>query len=77
MTDPYESNPFDTPDSSFLVLVNEDEQYSLWPADFPVPSGWTTALLAGTRDDALRWVEENWTDLRPRSVRATGAKDAG
>jgi len=66
------SNPFDDPDGRFLVLVNGEEQYSLWPAFAEVPTGWTVASGGpdGTdRDSALRYVDENWTDMRPRSLR--------
>ncbi|MDG4666643.1 MbtH family protein [Mycobacterium sp. 236(2023)] len=66
------SNPFDDQDGRFLVLVNGEEQYSLWPTFAEVPTGWQTAFGGpdGTdRDSALRFVEEQWTDMRPRSLR--------
>ena len=66
------SNPFDDQDGRFLVLVNGEEQYSLWPTFAEVPAGWQTAFGGpdGTdRDSALRFVEEQWTDMRPRSLR--------
>lgn len=63
------TSPFDDPDASFLVLVNSEGQHSLWPEFAEVPDGWTVALGAGTREAALAYVEENWTDLRPKSVR--------
>lgn len=65
-------NPFDDPDGRFLVLVNDEDQHSLWPRFSDVPAGWTVAFGApdgADRDSALRFVEENWTDLRPRSLR--------
>ena len=66
------NNPFDDPDGRFLVLVNSEEQYSLWPTFAEVPAGWTVVFGGpdGTdRDSALRYVDENWTDMRPRSLR--------
>lgn len=66
------SNPFDDQDGRFLVLVNHEEQYSLWPTFAGVPAGWTVRFGGpdGTdRDSALRYVDENWTDMRPRSLR--------
>jgi MbtH protein len=66
------SNPFDDQEGRFLVLVNDEEQYSLWPTFANVPSGWTVAFGGpdGTdRDAALRYVDEQWADMRPRSLR--------
>lgn len=63
------TNPFDDPDGRFLVLVNDEEQHSLWPSFAAVPAGWRTVFGPGSRDDALAHVEEHWTDLRPRSLR--------
>ena len=65
-------SPFDDESGRFLVLVNAEEQHSLWPVFAPVPDGWT--LVYGGPDGAercecLRFVETNWTDLRPRSLR--------
>ena len=66
------SNPFDDPDGRFLALINDEEQYSLWPTFASVPAGWVVVFGGpdGTdRDSALRYVEEHWTDMRPRSLR--------
>ncbi|GAB3210784.1 MbtH family protein [Marinactinospora thermotolerans] len=66
-------NPFDDPEGVFLVLVNEEGQYCLWPEFAEVPAGWEVDLPAGSRPAALAHIEERWTDLRPRSlVRAMG-----
>ena len=53
----------------FLVLINAEGQHSLWPGAKPVPDGWTCAHPAATRADALAYVEANWTDMRPISLR--------
>jgi MbtH protein len=62
-------NPFDDPEGTFLVLVNAEEQHSLWPAHLDVPAGWRTVHGGDTREACLAYVEEHWTDLRPLSAR--------
>ncbi|MFC3499934.1 MbtH family protein [Micromonospora krabiensis] len=62
------TNPFEDPDGEYLVLVNEENQHSLWPSFAAVPAGWTVARAAGTRQECLDFVEESWTDMRPRSL---------
>ncbi|MBD0843376.1 MULTISPECIES: MbtH family protein [unclassified Streptomyces] len=63
------SNPFDDADGQFLVLVNDEGQHSLWPAAAAVPDGWHTALERTDRAACQAYIEANWTDLRPRSLR--------
>lgn len=62
-------NPFDDPEGRFLVLVNDEDQHSLWPEFAAVPGGWRHVHGPVDREAALAYVEENWTDLRPRSLR--------
>lgn len=62
------TNPFDDVDGEFFVLVNDEEQYSLWPTFADVPAGWRVVRGPHTRGDCLAFVEENWTDLRPKSL---------
>ncbi|RKS73712.1 MbtH protein [Actinomadura pelletieri DSM 43383] len=64
------TNPFDDPDGTFLVLVNDEGQHSLWPEFADVPAGWTTVFGPAARADCLTHITENWTDLRPRSLRS-------
>jgi MbtH protein len=71
------SNPFDDPAGSFMVLVNHEEQHSLWPAFAAVPEGWTVALHETTRDACMTFITETWHDLRPKSLRDAMARDAG
>ncbi|ALC26893.1 MULTISPECIES: MbtH family protein [Streptomyces] len=68
-------NPFDSADGSFLVLVNDDGQHSLWPAFADVPGGWSVVFGAAERAACLTYVDENWTDLRPASLVAASADD--
>ncbi|GAA3207269.1 MbtH family protein [Actinocorallia longicatena] len=62
-------NPFDDPPGRFLVLVNAEGQYSLWPAFADVPAGWTVAHHEDTRENALAYVERTWTGLHPSAWR--------
>ena len=62
-------NPFDDENGTFLVLTNSEEQYSLWPAFAQVPDGWTVAHEESTRAEAVEYVEQHWTDMRPKSLR--------
>ncbi|BCK68037.1 protein mbtH [Streptomyces libani subsp. rufus] len=71
------TNPFENPDATYLVLVNDEGQHSLWPESIEVPGGWTVAKTSDTRDACLAYVEENWTDMRPASLaKAMAAADA-
>ncbi|MFJ8755084.1 MbtH family protein [Streptomyces sp. NPDC102441] len=62
------TNPFDDPDAAFQVLVNDEGQHSLWPAFAAVPEGWSVSLAATDRGTCLAYVEEHWTDMRPKSL---------
>ena len=53
----------------YLVVVNDEEQYSIWPAGRPVPAGWSGTGFEGGRGECLDHIDQFWTDLRPRSVR--------
>jgi MbtH protein len=64
------SNPFDDKNATFLVLVNEEGQHSLWPSFIEVPAGWQVALAATDRAACSAFIEANWTDMRPRSLAA-------
>jgi MbtH protein len=64
------SNPFEDEDGTYLVLVNDEGQHSLWPEFIDVPPGWTTAHGPDTRAACLEYVETHWTDMRPRSLAA-------
>jgi len=62
------SNPFDDKDGVFSVLVNEEGQHSLWPQFAAVPAGWTAVLAGVSHQQALDYINEQWTDMRPRSL---------
>jgi uncharacterized protein YbdZ (MbtH family) len=63
------SNPFDDENGTFLVLVNDEEQHSLWPTFKEVPSGWRVVFGPDGRQPCLDYVDTHWTDLRPKSLR--------
>lgn len=61
----------------YLVVVNHEEQYSIWRATRPVPAGWRRVGFEGTRDACLDHIESIWIDMRPLSVRRFLAQDGG
>jgi MbtH protein len=61
------TNPFEEQDGIYRVLVNKEGQHSLWPAFANIPAGWTEAH-EGTRQACLDYINENWTDMRPKSL---------
>ncbi|HEX6344498.1 MbtH family protein [Umezawaea sp.] len=63
------SNPFEDTEGRFFVLVNDEEQHSLWPSFVDVPAGWRRVFGEDTREACLAYVESTWTDLRPKSLR--------
>lgn len=65
-------NPFDDPNGVFYALVNDEEQYSLWPTFKDFPDGWNVVYGApegASRQQVLDWIEKTWTDMRPKSLR--------
>ncbi|HEX7640834.1 MAG TPA: MbtH family NRPS accessory protein [Noviherbaspirillum sp.] len=53
----------------FDVVVNDEEQYSIWPAGKEVPLGWTLVGKQGTKEACLEYIKEVWVDMRPLSLR--------
>jgi uncharacterized protein YbdZ (MbtH family) len=62
------TNPFEHEDGRYLVLVNAENQHSLWPVAVEVPAGWTVVHEEDTRATCLEYVETHWTDLRPAGL---------
>jgi MbtH protein len=54
---------------AYLVVLNDEEQYSIWPADRPLPDGWQRDGTEGSKQQCLAHIDEVWTDMRPRSLR--------
>ncbi|GAA3628059.1 MbtH family protein [Kineosporia mesophila] len=71
------ANPFDDEAGSFYVLVNEEQQHSLWPSFAPVPDGWNIVHGVESRSSCLEYVETHWTDLRPASLIERMNADSG
>ncbi|MFD5571303.1 MULTISPECIES: MbtH family protein [Streptomyces] len=63
------TNPFDDQDANYLVLTNEEGQFSLWPTFVDVPDGWEPVFGEAARQACLDFIEKNWTDMRPKSLR--------
>jgi MbtH protein len=60
----------------YKVLVNDEEQYSIWRVGREVPSGWHEVGKTGPKAECLAYVDEVWTDMRPRSLREAVEADA-
>lgn len=74
------TNPFDDDNGSFYVLVNDEEQHSLWPTFADVPAGWQVVYGGAdgaSRADCVAYVDDHWTDLRPKSLRDAMAAEHG
>jgi MbtH protein len=63
----------------YQVVVNDEEQYSIWRADKPIPLGWRAIGVSGPKTVCLEHIEQTWTDMRPRSLREAmdRAEEAG
>jgi MbtH protein len=53
----------------YTAVMNHEEQYSIWPADRELPQGWTAVGTPGPKAEVLAWIEQVWTDMRPKSLR--------
>jgi MbtH protein len=60
----------------YSVVVNHEEQYSIWPADRENALGWTTVGKSGLKAECLAYIKEVWTDMRPLSLRKSMAESA-
>ncbi len=54
---------------TYTVVINHEEQYSIWPTYRPVPDGWREVGTTGTEDECVAYIDEVWTDMRPLSLR--------
>ena len=57
----------------FLVVLNLEEQYSIWPENREIPAGWKPVGPPRSREDCLAFIKEVWTDMRPLSLRNKGS----
>lgn len=61
----------------YKVVVNHEEQYSIWPADRENPLGWRDGGKSGLKQECLDYIKEVWTDMRPLSLRKSMEEQAG
>jgi MbtH protein len=59
----------DDDDRQYVVVRNHEEQYSIWPADRELPGGWESVGRSGVKAECLAYIDEVWTDMRPKSLR--------
>jgi uncharacterized protein YbdZ (MbtH family) len=71
------ANPFDDDNGTFFVVVNDEEQHSLWPVFADVPQGWRVVFGDAARAACLDYIEQNWTDIRTKTLRERLAQGAG
>ena len=62
-------NDAEDQDVRYRVVMNHEEQYSIWRSDRQVPEGWRDVGVEGPKSDCLSYIEQVWTDLRPLSLR--------
>lgn len=62
------ANPFEDKEQPYLALVNDEGQFSLWPGFAEIPAGWTVAHGPDGREACLAYVNQEWTDMRPKSL---------
>ena len=61
--------PWDDKETIFKVVVNLEEQYSIWPDYDEIPKGWMELAVTGTKEQCLEYIENVWKDMRPLSLR--------
>ncbi|MET9763704.1 MbtH family NRPS accessory protein [Streptomyces sp. NPDC006372] len=70
-------HPFEDDSREYLALLNEEEQYSLWPQGITVPDGWRVVYGPATRAKTIDYIDHAWTDMRPKSLRDRMAANGG
>ncbi|GHE27173.1 hypothetical protein GCM10017673_31560 [Streptosporangium violaceochromogenes] len=66
-----------TPEPTYHVVINDEEQYSIWTTEQDIPAGWRGVGRTGSKEECLAYIEEVWTDMRPRSLREHMAATSG
>jgi MbtH protein len=63
--------PWEEPEDKtiYRVIINQEEQYSIWPANRDLPPGWSDAGKTGNKAECIAYIKEVWTDMRPLSLR--------
>ena len=65
-------SPNEEDNTIYNVVINHEEQYSIWPADREIPLGWRDAGKSAIKPECLEYIKEVWTDMRPLSLRKNG-----
>lgn len=60
---------WDSDETNFRVVINHEEQYSIWPDYLDIPKGWNEVGKTGKKQECLEYIKEHWTDMRPLSLR--------
>lgn len=60
----------------YNVVMNHEEQYSIWPAERDIPNGWRAVGKSGSKDECLSYIDRSWVDMRPLSLRKKIEQDA-
>jgi MbtH protein len=63
-------------DRAYKVVVNHEEQYSIWDSEMDVPAGWSPVGVSGSREECLAYIDRTWTDITPLSVRRKYSRPA-
>ncbi|MFJ7367419.1 MbtH family protein [Peribacillus frigoritolerans] len=69
------TNPFENENGIYHVLINEEGQHSLWPAFLVIPEGWSVIYREESRQDCLEYINKNWRDLLPNSLKLVASSD--
>ncbi|MER5950468.1 MbtH family NRPS accessory protein [Streptomyces sp. NPDC001904] len=64
-------------DDEYVVVINSEEQYSVWPLGREIPAGWRDAGEQGSKDACLAHIDQVWTDMRPLTLRQEMAGKSG
>lgn len=71
------TNPFEHADTDYMILVNDENQYSLWPSFITVPNGWSVVGEQQTREECMDYINRQWSDMRPRSLHVVANSVSG
>ncbi|MCV2401572.1 MbtH family NRPS accessory protein [Marinomonas sp. C2222] len=59
----------DNPNTEFTVVINEQEQYSIWPTYHNTPTGWKEVGVIGNKETCLAYIKTTWIDMRPKNLK--------
>jgi MbtH protein len=71
------TNPFENENGNYIVLINAEGQYSIWPAFLDIPSGWNIIYGEESRQVCLDYINSQWGDMRPNSLKSVTSSSEG